>query len=460
MKRFFALMLVVCMLLSAAAFAEAKVVMQDEMPPMVVTSVNASGEVVVARVCDANGNVLAEVKEDGSLQLTDVHFRSLAADAAVAGRLTAAYEGVMADVHHSDVECKLHDEHVVKVDINDLLAALPYGMDAHDLVMYELYDVALYGDAALALSQAEGNYAELTFELKEYQWLPLVVLYTADGQEWQILNHEDGANNRFTVKLPANGTIALLIDGRGAMSVGEKRVYSYEEYIPGVPGIDIPDDNANFTPSVSGKPAPGIVVVDGADGETIVGYFYSDTSDLSVAVPDRNYIVVTAVSERDYLADIQTHEHLEWAYDSILKAKNVGELFTEHDMSETFADNEHATIAAQLDEILAKQGTGLTYDQLVVKDLFEVTAYGDYVDYLYDPANYLEITFDANLGSSKLLGVLHSADSVHWHVHPAEDYTVSANGHVTLKMYDLGIVAFLVEAEEVINVATAVQSPD
>ena len=444
MKRFFALMLVLCMLLGAAAMAETRVVLQDEMPPMVVTSANAAGEIIVAKVCDATGNVLAEVKEDGSLQLTDVHFRSLVSDSAISARLGASYVGVMEDVHHSDVECKLH-QHEVKVDINDILNSLQLSLDAHDLVMFELYDVALHGDAAIALAQAEGNYVEITFALNEYQPMPAIIMYTVDGENWQVIKHTDGAGKTFTVQLPADGTIALLADGTAAMGIGADP----SDDDPSLPAGDQPGNN--FTPSVSGKDAPAIVTSEDANGEAIVGHIISDDGSLNVPVPDRNYVVPTAVSERDYTADIQTHEHLEWAYDSILNAADVGDLYTGLDL---------ATIAAQLDEVLAKQGLGITHDQLVVKDLFEVTAYGDYVDYLYDPANYLEITFDANLGGAKLLAVIHSADSVHWHVHPIEEFAVSANGYVTLKMYDMGAVAFLVEGEEVVNAADAVQSPD
>ena len=92
--------------------------------------------------------------------------------------------------------------------------------------------------------------------------------------------------------------------------------------------------------------------------------------------------------------------------------------------------------------------------------MFEVTAYGDYLEELYDEANYLEVTVSANADPDMAFIVIHSADSVHWNILPADDYLVGKNGNVSLKLYDLGAVAFLVEAEEAVDAETAVQSPN
>lgn len=451
MKKILSLILAVCMLMGAAAFAEEPVMYQDEQPPMVVTETNEAGETIVARILDAQGNELAQIKDDGSLVLTDTHFRADVEDEEISHRLTSAYEGVMDDVHHSDVECKLH-EHDVKVDINTILTSLQQELDAHDLVMYELYDVKLSGEAADLLAQ-EGNKLEVTFELKEEQWLPTIVLYSEDGLEWQVIQHEDTEDMRFTVQLPASGTLALLIDGQTAFGLGEPR-----QIVTVIPS-DPDEGNDNFTPSASGKPNPDVITTV-VDDETVIGYIYNNEGTVKIPVPDQNFVLVTPLSGRDYVVDIQTHEHLEWAYDSICEAEDIGELYTEHDMSTAIPADEHTTIAEQLDEHLALLDSELTHDKLVVRDLFELTAYGEYVHYLYDPEYYLEMTFDANLDPSKPMIVIHSMDSVHWHVHPLEESQVHADGSVTLKLYDLGVVAFLVEGEENINLETAVLSPN
>lgn len=445
MKRFFVLLLVVCMLMSSAALADESKVLQDEQPPMVVTTVNEAGETVVATICDADGNVICEVLDDGSLVMTDVHFREKTDNVVIMNRLSSAYEGVMKDVNYSDVDCELHEDDV-KEDINNSLTGLEQ-MDAYYLVMYELFDVMASDEVAANL--VDGNYLELTLEVMEEQSLPLVTIFTHDGVEWKIIPTESVGENRFTVSLTELGTIALLNDGKESMGIGQD-VEPVVIEIPGTPGTP-GDDDGNFTPSVSGKPAPSIVPVEGSDGEQYVGYIRNRNGDVEIGIPDENYIIVTSVAERDYIADILTHEHLEWGYESILNVENVGDLVS---------DSDDGTIEAELDATLAELGLDMTHEQLVVKDLFEVTAYGDYLEYLYNEDYYVEVTFDANIDPDKALVVIHSEDSVHWHVHPIEEFAVSEAGTVTLKMYDLGAVAFLVEAEEEVNAETAVQSPN
>jgi len=459
MKKLFALVLALLMLLSAVVVAEelgAPKGVQDEMPPVVVGEVNAEGKIVLARICDADGNVLAEVLEDGSLELTDVHFRGDVENQEISNRLTSAYEDVMEDVHHSDVECKLHD-HDVKVDIDDILASLGQDLDAYDLVMYELYDTMLHGAAAELLA-VEGNYLELTFQVGEGQSMPLIIMYSDNGNEWQVIQYVDSpADGQFTVRLPGSGSMALLTNGREVLNIG-KSEYVPGTYIPGTPD-EYEEVTDNFTPSVSGKGAPQLVKKQGTEGQWIAGTIRNSVTQEFVEVPDANYIIITPFAGRDYNVDIQTHEHLEWAFDSILEVEDVGELYTEHDMSQPLEDHEHGTIAGLLDETLAQMGLDLTHDQLVVKDLFEVSVYGDYVHYLQDPNNYLDVTFDTDLDPENPAVVLHSYDSKHWHVHPIEEFVINAEGQMTLQMYDIGVVAFLVEAEESVNPDTAVQSP-
>lgn len=456
MKRFFTLILVVCALMNSAVCAESSSILQDEQPPKVVAYVNETGDVVVGKICNESGVVIAEIKDDGSMDLADVHQRETAQNEMVAHRLTRAYKGIMYDVNYSDVACALHGD-VVKVDINEVLEGLDNKITAYDLVMCELFDVSMADNYTEMLT--DGCYLELTLELVEEQSLPLIIIFTEDGVEWEILNYTVAGDNRFIVRLSASGTLALLIDGRSAMGIGEE-LQTVENTIQGQADNEYATEAAIFTPSVSGKAAPEIVTSKGADGETNVGYIRNNAGDLEIPVPNKNYIIVTPVSKRDYVVDIQTHEHLEWGYDSILGAENVGELFGEHDVNDVISADEHSTIASLLDEVLVKMGVELTHEQLVVKDLFEVTAYGNYLEYLYDVNNYLEITFDADLEPGQSLAVIHSHDSVHWHVHPIEETVVNADGTVTLKMYELGVVAFLVEAEENTDTENLVQSPN
>ena len=322
MKKVFALVLVVCMMLCTAAFAEYDMILQDELPPAVVTSVNEVGETVAAKIFDAEGNAISEILDDGTVTLVDVYGRKDDHGADSISRLTAAYEGIMAQIHFSDEPCSQH-EHEIRVDIDEALAALDKDIDAYDLVMYELFDI-LDNDSIDALL-TDGSYMELTLEVAEYQTAPIVALFTADGEEWEVLPTYAVNGRRFTVRLAETGAIALLQDGYELIGLGK----DYEEIVIAPEEGDGDENvNENFTPSVSGKSAPQLNSFEGDDGETYIGRMYDAENDEYISVPDKNYVLITAVAERDYIADIQTHEHLAWAYNGVLEAEDVGELHT------------------------------------------------------------------------------------------------------------------------------------
>ena len=208
MKKFFALVLIVCMMMTAAALAE-KTPVQDHQPPMVVGAV---------KVYDAQGSEIAEIKAE-EMTLTDVHFR------AESERLTAAFEGIMANVHFSDVACSLH-EHAVKADIDEALAAIDPEFDAHDLVMAELFEIAP-ADASLLV---DGAYMEITLE-----GAPVVALFTADGAKWEMLDIVSN-NGTFTVKLTQPGVMTVFADGRQVIYVGKTTEKTEEVVVPGEEG--------------------------------------------------------------------------------------------------------------------------------------------------------------------------------------------------------------------------------
>lgn len=452
MKRYSVLLLVLllCIVLSVAC-AEGQL-LQDEQPPKLVAKTNEAGESIVAEISDAQGGLLEQIKDDGTLVLTDVHHRAIAEEMIVRERLTMAYLSVMDDVHHSDVTCLLHDHHDVKVDINDVLKSLGESIDAHDLIMYELFDVSLPGAEEDAL-MADGGVLSMTLEVMPYQSVPLIVLFTPDGLNWQVLPFEVVNSKCFALNLSSEGTVALLCNGREQANIGGESQNAERDPLNALDG----DSNAaSFTPSVVGKFAPGLVGFLGSGGELFIGRISDDDGNVVIEVPDRNYVLSYSVAERKLVLDIMTYEHLDWAYNSILEAGSVGNLYTENVNAEDEAD---LTLAAGLNEYLKQMGFDLTHEQLVVKDLFEVSAYGDYLHYLYDDTYSLEVTFAANVDPEKPLVIIHSADSEHWHIHDHNDMTINPDGTVTLKLYDLGVVAFLVEAETEVDETGAVQAP-
>lgn len=446
MKKFLSLMLLACMLLSATALADFSKIVQDELPPELVAVRDEATNEIILTVYNAEGEVIATVNHEGDIILTDVHFRAEAVLEDIVIRLTSAYEGVMEDVHHSDVTCELH-EHNVKVDINQVLGAIDHeDLDAHDLIMYELYDVKFSEDVEALL--VDGAYIPLTFRVAEGQPLPLIVLESGDGENWTVVPFAVVGEREFTVNMPSSATLALLCDGVQVMGIGQEKEWKYV-----VPGDTITDtEGGNFTPSVSGKPSPEVVTTVTEDGEVHVGTIYSDDGTQAIPVPDRNYILVTAPIEKEYNIDIQTYEHLEWAYKTILNAEHVCQLPS---------DSHEGTIAEDLTARLEEMQLDLTCEELVVKDLFEVSAYGDYLHYLYNEDCYLEVTFKTDLDPSKAVIVIHSYDSVNWHLHSIEESLVHEDGSITMKLYDLGTVAILVEADDaVVSLQDAVLSPN
>lgn len=430
MKKLVALIVCLCMLLTATAFCEADL-LQNEMPPMLVKA-----------ELD-NGTEAVEVLDDGSLVLTDVSARNEAEMA----RLTAAYEGVMGGVHFSDVPSMLHED-VVKLDINEALKGTEEELTAHDLVMIELFDIAVGEELTEKL--VDGAYLEMTLEMPENQAMPMMLLFTPDGAEWRV--YEDwniAGDNTLAVRVTEGGVMAFL---KVELS-SEDEIVDEDAEVTDPEGVFTPNDNQNpnFTPSVSGKPAPSLKTETGVDGVSYVATIYTKTGEVVANIPDYDYLLVTPVSESQFNADIMTHEHLQWAYDLILNCTNVGELLS--------ADGEN-TIAAEIDAMLLAMNAELTHEQLVVRDLFEATVYGEYVDHMYNEDHYIAMTFLTDVDPEETLVVLCSEDSVHWYPVPAENVTVNSDGSVTLRTEGLGVFAFLVEAEAELNAEEAVSSPN
>ena len=447
MKKVISLVLAACMLLMgipALAGQQAdRVVLQDEKAPEIIVAGEENGVVVVATVYDADGNVVGQVAE-GSLVLVDAHDRNNIADEAAAKRLNDAFSGAMSYVHYSDAASAHHDG-TIKVDLNAALAGNADGLIAYDLINFELFDVTLTGDAAALLG--EGCYLELTIQLGKGQSMPMFVIFTADGTEWEILkNYTFGDNKTMTLRLEKPGTLAFLAPVYTAsVEEVEYPVDTLEDSIEIIEDEQIED--SPFTPSVSGKPAPSVVPTVDENGEEIAGTVIYTDSDMTAAIPAGWYLIVTPFAERDFVLDIQTHEHLEWSFDDVLAAGHVGEL------EEGIDDEINAALAAG--------GFELTYEDMVMRDLFEISVYGEYVEHFYNEHAVLEITFDAGIAQDEAFVVLFSNDAATWHVLPAENVKVNANGTVTLRLSDLGTIAFLIErVDDVFAADDAVLSPE
>lgn len=264
----------------------------------------------------------------------------------------------------------------------------------------------------------------------------LTVLASTDGENWsEVKDVAFKENGSVQVAIQETCLLAFLIehgaaveDGFGGMgiSVGDR---------------DVPEEgNQNFTPSVSGKLAPEVVVIE-KDGEKYVASILDGNGNASALVPDDAWMIVTPLSERKYNPDVVTYEHLQWAYDTICEAPNIGGL----------PDADHdSTLGDVIDRMLEEMGKGLSRKDLTVSDLFEISVYGDYQQMLAD-GNMLEITVDRELDPEDTLIVLCASDIEYWHVVDRENVIIHEDGTVTLRLRHTGAFVFLVErpAEEI-----------
>ncbi len=84
---------------------------------------------------------------------------------------------------------------------------------------------------------------------------------------------------------------------------------------------------------------------------------------------------------------------------------------------------------------------GVSVDDLVVRDLFDVTVTGNYTGKLGN-GNYLKITFKVSDASS-LVGALFSKNGDEWNIIDGTKMVKNVDGTVTITIEDIGVVSFL-----------------
>ena len=126
---------------------------------------------------------MMQLTDAGLLQMKDIHQRTQQLLPEAARRLNKAYELMMTHVHFSDVASAISLENL-KAEINAALASRD--MSAYNLMMFELFDVTLLGENAAALK--DGAVLEFTVKPNEMGVSPLLVAFSPDGENWQLLD--------------------------------------------------------------------------------------------------------------------------------------------------------------------------------------------------------------------------------------------------------------------------------
>lgn len=193
---------------------------------------------------------------------------------------------------------------------------------------------------------------------------------------------------------------------------------------------------ANFTPSVSGKPAPDTVPVPGDNGEEYDAIIGNGGNLVSGVIPGG--LIVTPVSKRDEAPNQDISDSLNEAYEQIKNSDSPADL----------PAGNGGTVGDKIDEVLSDMGSDLKADDLVVRDLFDVSMTDEYENQLTD-GNYVEITFDLGLDPDQELIVLQSSDKETWEVLDPSNVVINEDGSVTVRLYKLGVLAFLVDGEAI-----------
>lgn len=204
-----------------------------------------------------------------------------------------------------------------------------------------------------------------------------------------------------------------------------------------------PASAVSFTPSVEQKEAPEVVTVTGDSGDDVAAVIQDAQGETVSEVP-YGELIVTPVSQTSE-ADEDITTNLENAYTQITSVSSLLELSTD--------------VEDVLYDYSLEVGDDVTVDDLVVRDLFDVTVRGEYADHLAVDGHSIAIRFSLNLDPSAFLMVLHNYQGDEWEVIPNDRVTRYDNGDVSVAFYSLSPVAFVVDGAEVALDPNAPQSP-
>ena len=406
------LMLCVCMLLVTSAFAE-KTVYQDGVSPELVPVSDTQGGEAAALICDADGHVIASIPV-GKMMTICVGERANVQDTEIAAALEKGLLSLLEDAHHS--------RGLWTVDTDLFYVQLP-----------EEYAASLAEGGASVVMVFNPHILNGSDKLQ--------ALYSVDGQTWtEVTDVSFAGDGTVRLSIQQSGLLAFVVEHSAAFSK-----LSADSTIQ-LPAQIVHAANSNIPPSVVGKLAPEVVAF-AQNGAACVATILNSDKEAVSTVPNGTWMIVTPLSERWYNPDVITYEHLQWAYDSICSAANIGALP---------AAGQDGTLGEAIDHVLAASKAGLSYADLAISDLFEVSLYADYLQQLKaDPNNMLEITLDGKLNPDDTLIVLCASGVDGWHVVEEENVIVNQDGTVTLRLKHTGVLAFLVERPAAIDTSAA-----
>lgn len=183
---------------------------------------------------------------------------------------------------------------------------------------------------------------------------------------------------------------------------------------------------AEFTPSVSSKPAPEIVTTPDGEGREIIGYVKNSSGNV-LSTEYKGALIVTPISEADTSSQIpkKAAEELKIVYNDIVLGKTV---FSKYDALNRMVES--------------ALGAGKNADALVVRDLFDITEVSSTIkSNLPGQGNTMDITFDLDIAADEFIAVMVYRDSK-WQLIP--NVVNNGDGTITCTFDYFCPVAFLV----------------
>ena len=185
-----------------------------------------------------------------------------------------------------------------------------------------------------------------------------------------------------------------------------------------------------FTESVEQKPAPEIVFLVDESGNVVPAIITNDDG-TQVYSLDPSELIITPISEVDEAPE-EIREVLTNAYQQLQETPDVDQLVPE----------------VSLVEILQKMGSSSKVEDLVVRDIFDVSVTGKAAEHLSPDDQYITIRFDLGISPTATLIVLHNYEADKWEYIPYDQVTINNDGTVDVKFYSLSPVAFVVDKTE------------
>lgn len=184
---------------------------------------------------------------------------------------------------------------------------------------------------------------------------------------------------------------------------------------------------AEFTPSVEGKDAPTVSVQTDEQGNEYVAVV-KDAEGNVVQGVTADKLIVTPVSKKDEAsADISTR--LNEAYEQVQAATTLTDLTPE------------------VGAVLMQMPTQVTVEEMVVRDLFDVSFDAETENYLAE-GNQVTLNFEVAVAEGKPLIVMQYVNG-EWKVIDPSKVIINADGTVSVTLDTAGTIAFATQKDAV-----------